>query len=499
VSTDEFLSPTRDPVYSPTMITNRGQRTAPPDGKRAGRGGRLYVLDGVRLVAALMVALYHFTAFDPGVKPAWGSSPVQAFPDLHRFTQYGWMGVELFFVISGFVICMSSWGRTVGDFFRSRVTRLFPAYWPAVLITTAVVAIWPSVKQPLRVNEVLVNLTMLNEPLGIDPVDGVYWSLWAEARFYLLFGAALLFRSGGLTLRRVLIFGYSWTIASVLAVSADEPLLRIVFQPEFSPLFIAGIAFYLIHRFGSDIRLWGLIAASFVLAAHNAVIRVELVGRVNLHRDLSPTIGVLLIFSYFVIMAVIALGWTSRVKWRQLTTAGVLTYPLYLLHEEIGWVMIHGLRDLRPRWLTLFLVLATMLLAAWLLHRLFEKPVVRWLKAQLAAAGTKPTETPRLSRSPASVTRGSAVVRPSMSGPGAGVAARGGADDGGESGDEAARVGPSAGLGDPGGVVALGEQDQRVANPQLGAPVIERHAEFVVEQTAERTGAGSDLSAEYGQ
>src|SRR4051812_7601302 len=82
-----------------------------PDGRP-----RLAVLDGLRLIAALMVAMYHFSGFEPGVNPAWGSTPAETFPGLYHLSSYGWMGVELFFMISGFVICMSSWGRTLGGF-----------------------------------------------------------------------------------------------------------------------------------------------------------------------------------------------------------------------------------------------------------------------------------------------------------------------------------------------------------------------------------------------
>jgi peptidoglycan/LPS O-acetylase OafA/YrhL len=350
--------------------------------------GRLAVLDGLRLIAALMVAMYHFSGFEPGVNPAWGATPAEAFPGLYHLSSYGWMGVELFFLISGFVICMSSWGRTLGGFFRSRLTRLYPAYWPAVLITSAVVALWPTVRHALRPSEVLLNLSMLNSPLGVPYVDGVYWSLWAEARFYLLFAVALLWRGGGLTLRRVTVFGYGWLLVGVLSVNSGLPLLKTVFQPEYAPLFVAGIAYYLIHRFGPDIALWGLVGASFLLAVHNSVKRIEHVGPDNLHRPLSTTAGLLLLTSYFVVMAVIAMGWTSRIQWRWLTTAGLLTYPFYLLHEHIGWTLIHGTRDLAPPWVILVLVLLAMLFAAWLLHKLVEKPVAKWLKRHLDSASS---------------------------------------------------------------------------------------------------------------
>ncbi|MCZ9337386.1 acyltransferase, partial [Streptomyces sp. TRM76130] len=72
-----------------------------------------------------------------------------------------------------FVICMSSWGRTPRQFFVSRVIRLYPAYWFAILFTTAVLVALPGVWERLRVREVLLNLTMLQSGSAVPNVDGV--------------------------------------------------------------------------------------------------------------------------------------------------------------------------------------------------------------------------------------------------------------------------------------------------------------------------------------
>lgn len=100
---------------------------------------------------------------------------------------YGNLGVQLFFVISGFGIWMSSWGRTVADLFRSRVSRLYPAYWVAIAVITGAAVVMPSVVRHLRPDEILVNFTMLQQPVGARRVLGVYWTLWVELRFYVLF------------------------------------------------------------------------------------------------------------------------------------------------------------------------------------------------------------------------------------------------------------------------------------------------------------------------
>jgi len=131
----------------------------------AQRPDRIAVLDGLRLLAALMVVVFHYVGRTETDKIIWGAGPAEAFPLLHHAAQFGWLGVEMFFMISGFVICMSAWGRDLGSFIRSRAVRLFPAYWAAILITTTVVTLFPAVVQRRSFSNILVNMSMLQWPL----------------------------------------------------------------------------------------------------------------------------------------------------------------------------------------------------------------------------------------------------------------------------------------------------------------------------------------------
>ena len=376
---------------------------------------RLYVLDGLRLVAALLVVGYHFTVFGN----PWQSQDGGALPTLTIFTQFGWLGVYLFFLISGFVICMSAEGRSLGQFAAARIMRLYPAYWFAVLATTAVVTLWPVVAKPRRPGDVLANLTMLNDLMGVPWVDAVYWTLAHELRFYLLFGLFVLVR--GYTPRRVLLFAAGWLVASLFAYSSSVPLLEDLLVPRSAACFVGGMALYLIYRHGSDIYLWGLVGASWLVA-------VQMIGTVKSYHParevLSPTqvsmIEAALITLFFLVLAAVA---TRRlaVGWRWLTTAGVLTYPLYLLHEYIGWVMIYHLHQVFPAWLTALVVVVFLLAVSWLVHRFIEKPVSGWLRRRFAAARAsaylrQPPVTPPAQRAQDAI--GTAAPAPAHLGPG---------------------------------------------------------------------------------
>ncbi|OPC82585.1 hypothetical protein B4N89_18040 [Embleya scabrispora] len=351
---------------------------------------RLAALDGLRFLAAVMVMLYHYAGFESGDETrAWdGRSAAELLPGLSRFAAYGWLGVELFFLISGFVICMSSWGRTLGDFFRSRVVRLYPAYWVAILLSAVVLRLWPTVRHAPRPSDVLTNLTMLQQPLGVPLVDGVYWTLWAELRFYLLFALVVGF-GRGVTYRRTVLFCVVWTVAIVSAAGAHDDLLQGVTEPRYAPFFIGGVALYLVRRFGPDPLLWGIVGMSWLLAQNSAV--EEMPRRVDANPPhLSATICMALVTVFYALMIALALGKLDRVSWSGLTTLGALTYPLYLLHENLGWTLIHALyRPGRPAWPVLAAVTVTMLISAWLLHRLAERPMSKALDKALTGSLTR--------------------------------------------------------------------------------------------------------------
>ncbi|MFE3184588.1 acyltransferase family protein [Streptomyces violascens] len=334
---------------------------------------RLAALDGLRLVAALMVVCYHYLALS---RP-WGHDPVTVFPTLHRFAEFGWLGVEVFFLVSGFVICMSVWGRSLGDFAVSRVSRLFPAYWIAVPLTALVVNKWPEITSIRGWDDVVVNLTMVQAGNNTRNVDDVYWTLFVELKFYVLMAIVVLC---GVTYRNVLIFCGAWTVAAALAPSLGIPALAAFAMPQYAPYFIAGIAFYLMRRFGSNALLWGIVLFQLLLAQRYIHYRVAInLGHVA--ADQLPSWPArLVVVAGFAVVGAIALGAFDKVQWKWLSTAGAITYPLYLIHMFIGMTLIHHFRHLLPAPVLVGSVIALMMAAAWLIHRLVERPAGKWVR-----------------------------------------------------------------------------------------------------------------------
>lgn len=336
-----------------------------------------------------MVALYHYGGRDGPVDHAWGASPRHLFPAAHSWFAFGCLGVDAFFVISGFVICMSGWGRSLRSFLVSRAARLLPAYWAAVILVAVVFALpWVSYGGT-SLSNVLVNLTMLQSPLGVTRVLGVCWTLWVEVRFYALFALCVVLP--GVNRRRILRFCGGWTLAAAITQAAHLPLLDTVLMPEYASLFIGGIGLYLLHRDRRDTAAWFIVVFSWLLSQHFVVAGLWHAPSRHFFSYRPQAAIILAVTLAFVAVGAVALGAFRWANWRWLTLAGALTYPFYLVHEHLGWVLL-GLLHRRlgvPSYPALGLTVGAMLLLAWVLYRCCERPLAPLLKRSLG--GPRPS------------------------------------------------------------------------------------------------------------
>jgi peptidoglycan/LPS O-acetylase OafA/YrhL len=350
-----------------------------PSAQPARTGGRIVVLDALRLIAATMVVFYHYVGMakakvgsqGTAIALPWGTPAANVFPTtLHDAAGFGWTGVELFFLISGFVICMSGWGRRPADFFVSRVVRLVPGYWAAIAVTAAVLEAFPRLTGGIRPSMVLTNLAMVQNAYHVPNLNPAFWTLVVELMFYLLFGIVAI---RGISYRRMVTFCVLWSIGSIVAAHSGEPALRTILIPSYSPYFIAGIAFYLIYRYGGNLLLWAIVCYSWLIALSQP--------------QPSPLWQVpVIITTFFVVMALVATHRLDRIQWRWLTVAGAMTYPLYLIHQDIGFTAIYYLRNLMPAPVLVVATYLAMLGLAWLIHRLVERPAAPFLRKRLASA-----------------------------------------------------------------------------------------------------------------
>ena len=329
---------------------------------------RLAALDALRLLAALAVLSYHYTAID---QEFWGHPATQEFPQLSLLTRYGYLGVELFFIISGFVILMTAYGRSLPAFVASRISRLYPAYWAAVIITVLLQAFWDGGRSVEPV-EALVNLTMLQEAWDVTSVQGAFWTLWVELKFYLLIGVMLAL--GGVTRGRAIAFAILWPPLAQLARATDADLLESLLITSWAPYFAGGMLLYLLHREGPDLLVLLGLGMNVVLALQQATRYGDAVAPRHSDAPVSQAVLAVLVLLLFAVVYACSTGPLSRVDREWCTAAGALTYPLYLVHGQFGFFVITGLSGRVDSHLVLALAASLSLLLAWAIHRFVERP-----------------------------------------------------------------------------------------------------------------------------
>ncbi|MEE6273029.1 acyltransferase [Georgenia sp. MJ206] len=343
--------------------------TAAPTASAAPARARLYGIDGLRFLAAAGVMLYHYTVRWSTV---WGGEPGALFGDLGPWVIYASLAPELFFVVSGFMILMTAWGRDVPQVVASRVARLYPSYWVAVVLTSVLLLwVWPDGKD-ITVGQALVNLTMVHPLFEVDHVDGVYWTLWTELRFYVL---VVVLVAIGITRRRVLAFCAAWPLAAEAAARLELDYASMFLIHGYAPLFAGGMLLYLVYREGHTPLTWLLIAGNVALALREVVpAQLTSITDQTIFTPVPAVVGAVLV-GCFAAVAVLTLTPIRALPWRWLASLGALTYPLYLIHEHWGWWLIQQLYPGLGRWPTLFLTCAAAVTAAWLIHHGVERRV----------------------------------------------------------------------------------------------------------------------------
>ena len=338
--------------------------------------GRLYEIDLLRIVAALAVVFFHYTfsGYRQGLTAV-------GFSRLSEVTRYGYLGVDLFFTISGFVVLLSAWNRRPYQFVISRVVRLYPAYLVAVTLTAVASVTLSRGLFPVSVRQYLVNLTMLNQPVGVPGIDVVYWTLWAELRFYVV---VLALTWIGITRRRIEVLCWGWLAVTFLLELGVPPgaaghALDILVQSQYSHYFIAGMALATMYRYGHSYPL----SAAVVVASGNAVYRAVGFGHDVATRygtPIHPAAVVGLVLAALAVLTLVALRVTQRWAYPWYALLGALTYPLYLVHARLGFIVFHRVGPAINRYLLLALTVAAVLGLAYLIHAAVERPVAPILK-----------------------------------------------------------------------------------------------------------------------
>lgn len=294
------------------------------------RGPRIASLDVTRACAATAVFLFHYGAFP-----------------------FGYLGVELFFLLSGFVLTLPSRHDSIFQFARARCVRLYPAYWTALVLTLCVI-LWKGERPSLVA--VAANATMLTAFLGQRYIDGVYWSLTEEIIFYLLVGLTGSYRKSRnpLVLAATMAFaclGYATITRSGLIDMAHNSKAEMAIK--YFPFFSCGIAAAtLFRKFGKNESFpKRTTAAAFALCAAVPPLTYFYGYSTHLSQSLSgyEQVAISCVFLMFYALIIAAsfehrfaeadapsdlISRCGMALVRGIAFFGACTYPFYLLHER---------------------------------------------------------------------------------------------------------------------------------------------------------------------
>lgn len=335
---------------------------------------RFYELDALRGIAALVVVLFHYSS---------RYQEIFGHEKSGYLTTFGWghYGVQLFFIISGFVIYMTVLKvKSVKDFTIKRIIRLYPAYIFAVILTFSIVSLYSLERLQTPLPDAILNLTMFQGFMpGVDVVDGVYWSLRVELTFYIIVGFLLFFKLE----RKVMLFSVGWLVVSTLIQVThsifDNRLLMLIESfsiSNYSHLFIIGIMFFMLKD-NSELKYHLVIALS--------------IGYDFIFLGLESALFTTFFVSLFYL---IINGKLKFLNSRILVFFGAISYTLYLVHQNIGYVIIHFMESIGlTHELFIIIPILISILIAYAIMQLIEKPIQNKLLTAYKVRGESKTLT----------------------------------------------------------------------------------------------------------
>lgn len=366
---------------------------------------RLNGLDHLRAFAIISVFIYHYGGgmFD---HPAW----------LAKVSQFGWSGVDLFFVLSGYLIGgqllrMVSDGLQISirDFYVQRFLRIMPVYW-AVL---ALYFIFPQLIERSHLPPLWRFLTF-TQNLGLGEHEGLAfsqaWSLCIEEHFYLALPTLIVAFSawkwgrhgfwiaGFLITLGCALRAYFWTLVQ----AGEARWYGSIYYPTYSHMdgLVVGVSIAAIFTFYPRQRTWLQKHSYWLLAAGVAVLYfAAMVIDANQTSFLSSVFGFPLVAGGFGCMVISALSPSCFLYSRGSAVTkmiAILSYSIYLIHKIVISALqkAAGVLDINVDGTPMFfLCILCTLLTAWLLYTVVERPFLGLRERIFAKKAVKSTTT----------------------------------------------------------------------------------------------------------
>lgn len=336
---------------------------------------RISEIDALRGIACLMVVYNHF-----GNYPEIGS-PASCI---------GCIGVDLFFIISGFVISLtiqnnSNWKH----FLINRFSRLFPVYWICVILSVLTYLIsYNYINEPAPTDYLfktfLVNLSMIQFYTSFPNIDGSYWTLIIELLFYVFILLFLLTNKKKLieivgSICLILPLGLILFYQQITGNESINHFVNRLPLLAYFPLFFSGILLYNIKFKGKSILRWSLLFLCFLL---QLFLFDKFYSNSPQLTFLQYSITLSIIYGAFILYIHDKL---SFIVSKPTVWLGSISYCLYLIHQSIGSQIIlpflHNYLSLNF-WLAFVLTIASIFFISHLILTYIEKPSIAFIRSK---------------------------------------------------------------------------------------------------------------------
>lgn len=330
---------------------------------------RNVLLDYVRGTACILIVLYHYTERYNELfqnSNGWGVR-----------IRWGYMAVATFFMLSGYFAAVKDESDTgVFTYIKKRGIRLFPAYWVAIPITF-LITYYCLPSRSVRLLDALFNFTMLESFFGVALVDGIYWTLANELIFYffILIIVIILKKRDKLPY-----FGMAWVLAlfAYFFIENDSLLslaIGKVIAKHYGHMFVTGVCVaFLAHPIG---KMQTKIVSGITIVA--SIIYQYITFGLGYCGFFIASFATIL-FCVIAFERGIKINRVLRTILLPLEFIASISYPLYLLHQNIGYAILETFRPLLTE--KEIIILLPMIItgsAAYLIHRLVEIPATKKL------------------------------------------------------------------------------------------------------------------------
>lgn len=305
-----------------------------------------YGIDALRFMAAFLVVLFHFGSFGLSEPQQYAPVDDRAFPALDGWTQYGWVGVQVFFVLSGYVIAKSAAQGNWKTFLTKRALRIFPALW---ICATIALIVRVSVSGDWTARMMDWARSVILSPKG-PYIDGVIWTLVIEMIFYIsVAGVLFVFKpqkgANRLLTRMAIVLGGLSAVFITMRFGlmvTNSPLANLFYGFEWTLLMLNHGTL-----FGTGMLLSPYLEKPFSNRRQAALIVFGIVCLMQIgvvSSSASEAIVACVIFTILVATLLGAVRYNNTIAplshFVGFQTLGKMSYPLYLGHFAVGMHLV---------------------------------------------------------------------------------------------------------------------------------------------------------------